>query len=116
MSNQLTWRQSEMLDFIRDNITKRGIAPTYAEISDHFDCCESVCCRIVGILVRKGYLHRVKGISRGLTLTASGARMVELPQIHDEEYWYEGVFKPQLYWRDVVDVVEAAGLKVKESA
>ena len=53
-------------------------------------------------------------MSRGLTLTDTVA--VELPDISDEEYWYEGVFKHSLYQRDVVDAIKSAGMKVKEPA
>ena len=56
----------------------------------------------------------MKGISRGITLTDTAA--VEMPDINDSEYWYEGVFKPQLYQRDVVDAIKSAGMKVKEFA
>lgn len=114
MSKYLTQCQSEVLQFISSQIAENGIAPTYTEIGRHFGYCPSNAYLHVDVLVRKGHIHRVKGISRGITLTDTAA--VEMPDINDSEYWYEGVFKPQLYQRDVVDAIKSAGMKVKEFA
>jgi repressor LexA len=35
--DQLTTRQREVLDFIRDKIKGRGYGPTVREIGEHFD-------------------------------------------------------------------------------
>jgi len=66
----LTERQQQILDFIRDQQTSRGIAPSRAEIQEHFGFASP---NAVGdhlkALERKGVLHRGPNMARSLVLT-----------------------------------------------
>lgn len=112
MKPKLSVSQERVLNFIQKFIAERGMSPTYPEIANNFGYNPGNAYQTVEILVRKGYVKRIKGIFRGLTLTDHAD--IVLPDISDEEYWYDGIFKPQLYQRDVVDAIKSAGMKVKE--
>lgn len=114
MNTRLTKKQSQLMGYIRQFTAEHGISPTYIDMGKHFNVHPSSAHQMVELLINKGYLRQVKGVSRGLTLTDTIA--VELPDISDEEYWYEGVFKHSLYQRDVVDAIKSSGMKVKEPA
>jgi len=114
MRAALSTKQAQLVDFIRSFIAKNGISPTYAEMAKHFSVHVTSTHQMTDVLIRKGYVRCVRGVSRGLVLTDYAD--VELPDINNSEYWYDGVFKPQLYQRDVVDAITSAGMKVKEPA
>jgi len=114
MREALSTKQSQLVDFIRAFTARTGISPTYAEMAKHFGVNVTSTHQMVDVLIRKGYVRCVRGVSRGLILTDYAD--LELPDINDEEYWCEGVFKPHLYQRDVIEAIKSAGMKVKEPA
>lgn len=77
-----TDRQQEILDFIRDQQTSRGIAPSRSEIREHFGFASpNSVTEHLRALEKKGALHREANTARGLVLKA-GYRdrpMVEIP-------------------------------------
>jgi SOS-response transcriptional repressor LexA len=112
MRAELTKSQSKVMTYLRSYIGEHGMSPTYTDIANHFGFNPGNAYQTIEILARKGYVNRIKGVCRGLTLTDHAD--ILLPDINDEEYWYDGVFKPQLYQRDVVEAIKSAGMKVKE--
>ncbi len=77
MSRELTPRQREIYDFIRDNITTNHLPPTIREIGEKFGMSSTNSVRdVLNALQRKGFIKRRAGISRGIELTHS----------HTEEY------------------------------
>lgn len=67
--NTLTKRQEEVLNFVEDHLSKRGVAPTLQEICDHFGFkspnAASQHLRLIG---QKGYLVRVRNSPRSIQL------------------------------------------------
>ena len=77
-----TDRQQEILDFIRDQQTSRGIAPSRAEIQEHFGFASpNAVTEHLKALEKKGALQREANTARGLVLTDSyrDRPMVEIP-------------------------------------
>ncbi len=78
-----TDRQQEILDFIRDQQSSRGITPSRAEIQEHFGFASpNAVTEHLKALERKGALLRgAKNTARGLVLTDSyrDRPMVEIP-------------------------------------
>jgi len=69
MKPELTARQREIYQFIRDEVLQKGYPPTYREIGDHFGIrSTNGVKRSLDALHRKGYLERKPMISRGLEL------------------------------------------------
>jgi repressor LexA len=70
MPPELTRRQREILDFIRDSMKSRGVPPTRAEIAAHFGF-RSVTAALehLRLLAKKGALEMIPGMSRGLKLS-----------------------------------------------
>lgn len=66
---QLTDRQREVLDFIRDKIRSRGYGPTIREIMQEFDINgpNGVTCHLKA-LEKKGVIKRDYGRSRAITI------------------------------------------------
>jgi repressor LexA len=79
MSKDLTARQREVYEFIRDCITNNGYPPTIREIGAKFGMSSTNAVRdVLNAIERKGYIRRRGGISRGieLTLPAAGDHVV----------------------------------------
>jgi repressor LexA len=78
-----TDRQQEILDFIREQQSSRGVTPSRAEIQEHFGFASpNAVTEHLKALERKGALHRgAKNTARGLVLTDSyrDRPMVEIP-------------------------------------
>lgn len=77
-----TERQQQILDFIRDQQSTRGIAPSRAEIQEHFRFASiNAVTEHLKALEKKGALQREANTARGLALTDSyrGKAMVEIP-------------------------------------
>jgi len=78
----LTERQSQVLRFIEDLITRRGHSPTIREIGEKFGISSTNGVRThLSALIRKGYLTKSDYISRGLELTrhlAAGTARIPL--------------------------------------
>lgn len=69
MREELTPRQREIFEFIREEIRRKGIPPTYREIGERFKIrSTNGVKRTLDALLRKGYLERTPNISRGLAL------------------------------------------------
>jgi repressor LexA len=79
----LTERQQAVLNFIREHIDGRGVAPTLQEISDTFAFKSTASAqKHIALLAKKGYLRRDKHQKRGLVLMErdsdrTGARLAE---------------------------------------
>jgi LexA DNA binding domain-containing protein len=69
----LTWRQRKILQVIRDSVLKRGYPPSMREIGDAvgLTSTSSVLYQL-GILQRKGYLHRDVGRARTMEVRLPG--------------------------------------------
>ncbi len=80
MSNTLTSRQSEILAFIRSQITSKGFPPTIREIGSHMGIRSpnGVMCHLKA-LQTKGILVRGKNLPRAITLTDAPVRSFKLP-------------------------------------
>ncbi|MBI4832693.1 MAG: repressor LexA, partial [Candidatus Lindowbacteria bacterium] len=72
MPLQLTARQKEILDFIRDFTRESGYPPTMREIAGHFGFMPRAATNHVNALVRKGYLSKQPLKSRSLTIPNHG--------------------------------------------
>jgi repressor LexA len=89
MSREITDRQKEILEFIRDFIEFNGYSPTYREIGEHFHMASTFGVkRHLDALSKKGYLNNEGAISRALSLTSlarsnpmakSAIELIELP-------------------------------------
>ena len=77
---QLTERQKDVYEFIRDKIRNRGYGPTVREIGDHFGISSpnGVMCHLKA-LEKKGLISREPNMSRAIQLTAEPAEIRGLP-------------------------------------
>ena len=76
MGKELTPRQREILDFIREMIEKKGFPPTIREIGEKFKINSTNGVRaILSALIRKGYIRRRPLVSRGIEL-AKKAKLI----------------------------------------
>lgn len=71
VTDQLTDRQKDVYEFIRDKIRNRGYGPTVREIGDHFQISSpnGVMCHLKA-LEKKGLITREKNMSRAIQLAA----------------------------------------------
>ena len=78
--DQLTDRQKEVYEFIRDKIRNRGYGPTVREIGDHFDISSpnGVMCHLKA-LEKKGLITREPNMSRAIQLAAEPIEEKGLP-------------------------------------
>jgi len=106
----LTKTQQSTLDYIRAYIRKNGLAPTTQEIASGMGWLSpNSAFEHLQALQRKGYLKIKRGISRGIVLTDRNT--VNIPDVADAEYWFDGLFQHERYERDVYKAIEEAGLK-----
>ncbi len=69
MGKELTPRQREVLDFIREMIENKGLPPTIREIGERFKIASTNGVRaILSALSKKGYIQRKPLVSRGIEL------------------------------------------------
>lgn len=69
MGKELTPRQREVLDFIRERIKNKGLPPTIREIGEKFKIASTNGVRaILSALSKKGYIRRKPLVSRGIEL------------------------------------------------
>ncbi|WP_110766519.1 transcriptional repressor LexA [Planctopirus hydrillae] len=80
MKVNLTTRQKEIYDFLRDKIMNRGYGPTVREIGTHFGIRSpnGVMCHLKA-LERKGLISRESHMSRAIQLADSPASRMTLP-------------------------------------
>lgn len=77
MKQELTSRQRDVLQFIREHIASRGHPPTIREIGAKFGIRSTNGVRThIAALIKKGFLKKQGLISRGLELTQSVANQV----------------------------------------
>lgn len=91
MPAELTNRQREILNFIRDMIVDRGYGPTLREIGERFaiNSPNGIMCHIKA-LEKKGFITRERNLARSITLTnqakqGSGIPLVTLEAICPSE-------------------------------
>lgn len=72
----MTPRQVEVLDFIRDRITRAGFAPTYQEIGKRFDTTKANAHRYVNQLERAGKIRKFSNRERGIELAGDGVDLL----------------------------------------
>ena len=79
---ELTRRQRQVLDFIRDKMKTRGYGPTVREIGDQFDISSpnGVMCHLKA-LEKKGVITREANMSRAIQLTDEGNADQGIPLI-----------------------------------
>jgi len=107
--DQLTERQREVYDFIRDKIKNRGYGPTVREIGDEFQISSpnGVMCHLKA-LEKKGLITREPNMSRAIQLTAEPIEERGLPLagriaagvLHeaieqDERFDFDALFSPK---------------------
>ena len=79
---QLTLRQQQVLDYIREHIARSGYPPTQREIAGHLGINGTLgVMKHLTALEKKGYLRRDPGNSRSITLAGSGNPTVSLPVV-----------------------------------
>ena len=80
--DQLTERQREVYDFIRDKIQNRGYGPTVREIGEQFDIASpnGVMCHLKA-LEKKGLITREPNMSRAIQLAAEPIHEYGLPLV-----------------------------------
>src|SRR6185436_3299204 len=78
--SQLTSRQREVFDFIREKITGRGYGPTVREIGDNFSISSpnGVMCHLKA-LEKKGLITREPNMSRAIQLASEPVEEKGLP-------------------------------------
>jgi len=78
--SQLTERQREIYDFIRDKIESRGFGPTVREIGEAFDIMSpnGVMCHLKA-LVKKGLIKRTENRARAIQLVGHKPASTSLP-------------------------------------
>jgi len=77
-------RQKQILDYINENISKYGYAPTLTEIAEYFGLSSlATVHEHLAVLEKKGLIRRYKGAVRGIEVlgdeTKYNAAMIELP-------------------------------------
>jgi repressor LexA len=71
---QLTFRQQQVLDYIRDHISDIGYPPTLREIAGQFDLSgPRASVKHLDALERKGHIRRSPGSSRGIEILSQGS-------------------------------------------
>lgn len=74
MKTKLTYKQTQVLEFIKNHIRTHGSAPTIREIGAHMGISSTNGVRLhITALIRKGYLKKQDFLARGLELIASVA-------------------------------------------
>lgn len=78
----LTHRQTKILEFIKEQISVRGLPPTVREIASHFRMASTFgVCRHLKALERKGYIERSFNASRGIMLSQELREASGLPVV-----------------------------------
>ncbi len=80
VTDQLTERQKDVYEFVRDKIRNRGYGPTVREIGDHFQISSpnGVMCHLKA-LEKKGLITREPNMSRAIQLAAEPIEERGLP-------------------------------------
>jgi len=78
--SELTARQQEVLDYIKQYMAESGMPPTFREIGDNFDIqsTNGVRCLLM-VLEKKGSLRLIPKVSRGIQLTEAPVNDSSIP-------------------------------------
>jgi len=81
MGNELTKKQKELFDFLKDFVSERGFPPTLREIASHFGLKgPRGPQKVLNILERKGYIRKKRGESRAIEILGfSSSNIVSVP-------------------------------------
>ncbi len=81
MQNELTPKQMEVFDFLKNFVRKKGFPPTLREIASHFGLKgPRGPQKVLNILERKGYIRKIRGESRAIEiLRFSSSHTVAVP-------------------------------------
>ena len=85
----LTTRQREVLEFVRQFMTKAGYPPTVREIGAHFGFVPRSIFDHLKALERKGYLRRDGAKSRSLQILESGSPVIQQSAIRNPQSYRE---------------------------
>lgn len=82
LDQELTERQREILNFVRDRISQRGSSPTLREIATHFKFSSPNAAKShLDALIRRGLISRTRAQARGIELTISAGRPRRIPLV-----------------------------------
>lgn len=74
MVRELTSRQKELLDFLKDFVKEKGFPPTLREMASHFGLKgPRGPQKTLHILERKGFIHKIPGGSRAIEIMGSSS-------------------------------------------
>ena len=77
MGNELTKRQKELFDFLKDFLREQGFPPTLREIASHFGLKgPRGPQKVLNILERKGYIRKKPGESRAIEILGFSSRNI----------------------------------------
>lgn len=81
MGNELTARQKELFDFLRDFFREKGFPPTLREMASHFGLKgPRGPQKTLNILERKGYIRKIPGESRAIEILGfSSSNIISIP-------------------------------------
>jgi repressor LexA len=84
MGKELTPRQKEILDFIREMIENKGFPPTIREIGEKFKIASTNGVRaVLSALSKKGYIRRKPLVSRGIELAQKAKVLFDFGRLGD---------------------------------
>jgi len=81
MGNELTARQRELFDFLKDFFREKGFPPTLREMASHFGLKgPRGPQKTLNILQRKGYIRKIPGESRAIEILGfSSSNIISIP-------------------------------------
>ncbi len=81
MGNELTARQKELFDFLKDFFREKGFPPTLREMASHFGLKgPRGPQKTLNILERKGYIRKIPGESRAIEILGfSSSNIISIP-------------------------------------
>jgi repressor LexA len=81
MGNELTARQKELFDFLKEFFLKKGFPPTLREMASHFGLKgPRGPQKTLNILERKGYIRKIRGESRAIEILGfSSSNIISIP-------------------------------------
>lgn len=71
MTNQkfnLTERQREIMDYIKEYYAEYGTTPTQGKIAKEFDIAQATIAKHLASIERRGWIQRARGLKNGMTI------------------------------------------------
>jgi repressor LexA len=100
MAKELTTKQREIFEFIKNMIRDKGRPPSIREVGGHFKIRSTNGVRVVfEALERKGYIHRDRYTSRGIELLKEAFER-HAPERYREVYWVGRVAAGTPVWAE----------------